>query len=147
MEANLDSVGERWSAQTTELNTLRDDLLKSSAEQARLRAELSKQQQESEDLHLATIYPSHSEDGRMNSMYLTSHSEDPLDAEIMYGELEKKLRAKESEYGELEMKLKSKETDVVSLNGTLESLNMSFQQKSKALDSCTAQVTCFRQVK
>jgi hypothetical protein len=145
VEANLDSIGEKWSAQTTELNNLRDDLSKSSAEQTRLRAEMSKQQHESEDLHLANIYPSHSEDGRM--MYLASQSEDPLDAEIMYGELERKLKVKESENSELELKLKAKEADVVSLNGTLESLNMSFQQKSKALDSCTAQVSCFRQVK
>ena len=140
---NLDSVGEKWSAQTVELNSLRDDLTKSSAEHA----ELNKQQHESEDLHLANIYPSPSEDGRMSSMYLNSQSEDPLDAELMYGELERKLKTKEAEYCELEAKMKAKEADILSLNSTLESLNMSFQQKAKSFDSCTARESSFRQVK
>ena len=141
VEANLDTAAERWSAQAKELNDLREELLKTAAELSRVQTDAHKKQQECDELQMGNIYPSPSDDGRMGMYPLLSQSEDNSSmgpglgfhhAEIMYGELESKLKAREA--------------DVASLNALLDSLNMSFQQKSKALDSSSAQLSCFRQV-
>jgi chromosome segregation ATPase len=134
VETNLDVVLDRLTAQSAELAALKEDW-------QRVQRELHKQKQDAEDeqLQLINIYPSPSDDGRL-SMYPLSHSDggDGLNqstdgAEILYTQLEERLR--------------EKERDVASLNALLDSLNMSFQQKTKALDSCSAQLACFRQVR
>jgi hypothetical protein len=54
-------------------------------------------------------------------------------------------RSAEVMYSQLESRLREKEADLLGVNALLDQLNMNYQLKAKALDACTAQLNCFRQ--
>lgn len=49
-------------------------------------------------------------------------------------------------YSQLEARLREKEADLLGVNALLDQVNMAYQGKTRALDNCSAQLACFRQV-
>jgi len=148
VEGNLDLVGEVLSQQSQQLLSQSDELsqLKQQLQQLQQLQQRKEREEEDDVLQLANIYPSPSEDGAASEpghralLFPSASSDDRQDFSPSHG------RSAELMYSQLESRLREKEADLLGVNALLDQLNMNFQLKAKALDACSAQLNCFRQV-